>query len=762
MKTKKKQKKIRLRYKKERVVLSDVLPYELPITFSNRYFYRFLVKNRIEVDIDADKGKVNNRDGMSEAEQLVMHLLLGMDPTDNTNKKAASGTIPFSYRVLHKEGKYRELTIVHPAEQIKMVEFYEKYSSLMLYYCQQSRFSLRHPSAKACYFYYRDRLHSKLIGKRSDKVELFMNEYENLRTYFSYKKYPQLYRFYEDYSYQRAEKKFAFLQKFDIQSCFNSIYTHSIAWAVGGGRQTYKMHYTTSDFYMNGFGEIWDGLMQSLNYKETNGIVIGPEFSRLFAETILQHIDVCVERDLLEQGFRWKVDYECYRFVDDHFFFYNDPKVLNAARESYARHLNDFKMTISSEKTQDFVRPFITPVSRAKLAVNDLLRDTIDLHLTDDEKISVRSHDDDVMADDDSDNDDDLETDDPDVAGEVVPKNILEAIERKYRLSFPEKTFCARFQDILLVNGIQPKDISNYTMACLATRCERTLKKFDTKLYKPLCKATICDALPIEERAKAREKREKLQAQLSVFLFNLIDGAFFIYGLNRRMNSTLKLMNLLNTIIVYLDHDYKVYQGKKELGILRRFTDDIRSTVFQKIQNEVDTVMQAAPYSEDTQLETLHLLVALRSLHSKYHLPASTIRKYLGIQKTADDGKTPVMPRMNAITITLLLYYFGGRSEFGTLRQGVVETAVRNILEVPKQQRCMSAECTILLLDLMACSYLTPVQKHQIGKAYGLGKGNVQLLIDYFKRPGRYMFTTWQNLNVTKELNAKMSQEVYA
>lgn len=37
-------KKIRLNYSKERVLFSDVLPYECPIIFSNRYLYRFLAK----------------------------------------------------------------------------------------------------------------------------------------------------------------------------------------------------------------------------------------------------------------------------------------------------------------------------------------------------------------------------------------------------------------------------------------------------------------------------------------------------------------------------------------------------------------------------------------------------------------------------------------------------------------------------------------------------------------------------------------------
>lgn len=43
-------KKIELKYKKERVVFSDVLPYETPLIFSNRHFYRFLVKYNIRTE----------------------------------------------------------------------------------------------------------------------------------------------------------------------------------------------------------------------------------------------------------------------------------------------------------------------------------------------------------------------------------------------------------------------------------------------------------------------------------------------------------------------------------------------------------------------------------------------------------------------------------------------------------------------------------------------------------------------------------------
>ena len=52
----KKRKKIKLNYSKELVLFSDVLPYECPIIFSNRYLYRFLAKYLWVGEV---KGKLN-------------------------------------------------------------------------------------------------------------------------------------------------------------------------------------------------------------------------------------------------------------------------------------------------------------------------------------------------------------------------------------------------------------------------------------------------------------------------------------------------------------------------------------------------------------------------------------------------------------------------------------------------------------------------------------------------------------------------------
>ena len=289
----KKRKKIKLNYSKERVLFSDVLPYECPIIFSNRYLYRFLAKYLWIGKVDAKETKLiqikrtDEKDSSAFAALLFFFFFHGKPIRDLKHKNNAL-FYPFQFNIAHKKNKNRTLSVIHPYNQWQVVEFYDQYKYSILYLCNQSKYSIRKPHKIAQYFYYRDRLHRKLLGHESDKVELFFNEYENLKTYFSYEKYSNIYKFYEDYRYQRAEKKFKHLVKFDLQSCFDSIYTHTISWATAGGADKVKI---LPGFHGSWVGDAFDNLMQSVNARETNGIVIGPEFSRIFAEIILQYID---------------------------------------------------------------------------------------------------------------------------------------------------------------------------------------------------------------------------------------------------------------------------------------------------------------------------------------------------------------------------------------------------------------------------------------------------------------------------------------
>ena len=731
-----KKKKIRLKYKKERVLLCDVLPYELPFTFSNRGFYRYLVRNQIRID----DGLLKWGNHISAGALAVLAFIVNKSVADLQNignclnlEKYNKQRIPFTYNILHKPNKFRVLAVIHPLNQMQMVDFYEKYKSVLLYFTNLDRFSLRHPNKVACYFFYKDRLHNKLLGKKADKIELFFNEYENLKSYFSYERYNNIYRFYEDYRYQRAEKKFTHLQKFDVQSCFDSIYTHSISWAIGGGKTSFKENFNGRDY---SFGGVWDELMMEMNYNETNGIVIGPEFSRLFAEVILQHIDKRVDTSLSDKhGFKFNKDYVCYRYVDDYFFFYNDQKVCDQAMLLFTNVLKEFKMTISSEKTDCIERPFITDISRAKQQIDRLIDEKLKLKMSELD-IDETEEEDDV--------DKDYVEDDVSISAERVKK----AMNTKFSWYFSSNMFNAEFKSILKSCNVKSKDVVNYTLARIATRLNRDLLKFIRK-HKVLSVAMDGDNGNID-KAEIAKVRNRMEVSLGKFIFNLIDSVFFLYAGSQRVNTTLKMMDILNLIIITFDSNY-------EDNSVQRFTQEMRDYIFSKIHNEVSLVFQRTRHDENAQIETLYLLLIIKRLRSKYRLSEFEIKRYMG--NTNDESFT--FPKLNAIAIEILLYYFGNEQRFCELKNELMNSVIKKYKDVSEKTRKISTELVILTLDLMTCPYIKKDVKKKIGELMGIKKDDVHAMMRYLKKH-KTMFMRWEGIDITKELNAKVSQEVYA
>ena len=226
-----------------------------------------------------------------------------------------------------------------------------------------------------------------------------------------------------------------------------------------------------------------------------------------------------------------------------------------------------------------------------------------------------------------------------------------------------------------------------------------------------------------------------------------------------RINTTLKLSQVLNEIIIYLDNDYKLSKSK----IIKRFTDKTRSLVFKKIRDEICLVMQRSPMNPDTQLETLYLLPVFRQMHAKYRLTSVEIERYLGLRRK-EDGSLSKFPKLNAITIIILLYYMGSSGEYDKLREGLKIEITRKFEEMPDVRKRRSAEMAILALDLAACPYLGEKQvsyKKKILQTMGISTADANAIVEYMKTQ-KYMFTKWTGVNVTKELNAKISQEVYS
>lgn len=730
-----KRKKIRLKYKKERVLLSDMLPYELPLIFSNRYFYRFLVKNGIHVNGD----KIIWNENVSDGTLQILAFILGANMSNmkvngyvtcnDSSLKKNFQTIPFSYQILHKPTKSRELSLIHPRNQILMVDFYDRYKSLMLYYCSLDKYSLRYPNKVACYFYYRDKLHKTLIGRKTDSLELFFNEYENLRTFFSYKRYNNIYKFYEDYRYQRAEKKFAHLLKFDIQGCFDSIYTHSIAWATGGGKDIYKESFRSED---NTFGSKWDRQMQLMNYNETNGIVIGPEFSRIFAEVIFQHVDSSVAHSLKKEKYDFERDYVCYRYVDDYFFFYNDEACRKKAIELFDEKLKEFKLAISAEKTHEFSRPFITDITRAKIRIDKLIDNELQYH-------SVQNLTEENIEDEADTVDENIES--------TLNLSLLEtAIDDKDWLHFNSRKFNQTFKSILVECNVEAKDVINYTLSRLGNKLSSDIKKFD-KNFKVLSRI-MSNVDYTEYHSKIQKAKQKKEDMIVAFMEELLDVTFFLYASNKRVNTTLKVINILNLIIIHLDNDYEI-KGENVV----KYSDNARDIVFKKIQDELSLVLKTTSVEPNTQLETLFFLIINKQLRSKYHFGNIELTKYL--QRFAEDDS------LNALSIIILLYYYGNESRYSSLKLKLVEKIKKKYKSESLDFKRKSAEFCILTLDLITCPYLTYQNKKEIVDLIGINEPELKLMQNHL-RTQKYMFTKWTKIDITKELSAKISQEVYA
>jgi Reverse transcriptase (RNA-dependent DNA polymerase) len=160
----------------------------------------------------------------------------------------------------------------------------------------------------------------------------------------------------------------------DVSKCFDSIYTHSLPWAVLGKDQT-KFSLKKS---LSTFGGRFDALMQGLNNRETNGIVIGPEFSRVFAEIILQSVDDELIKQLANgANLKHKVDYEIFRYVDDFFVFYNEESTKQKIFETLQEILKGKKLSINTAKIKHYQKPIITEITVAKERILMLLNNEI-------------------------------------------------------------------------------------------------------------------------------------------------------------------------------------------------------------------------------------------------------------------------------------------------------------------------------------------------------------------------------------------------
>jgi len=699
-------KKITLKYRKENSILSDVLPYEVPVTFTNRHFYDFIVSNGVEYKNERIYWCQDDK-----ALDQIIRLLFGIRPSVKPEKEIkADGSIlkyyemekpsiPFSYKIAHKQKEYRELAVPHPRNQIELTELYHCCKELILYYCSISPFSIRQPKKISKYTYHKDRVHYERLSDDKDGIEEHDKEYENLRSFFVYQDYSNIYKFYESYRYHRCEKKYNRLLILDISKCFESIYTHSLGWALIG-KEGVKEKLTSG---RNGrkaidktFAGRFDKLMQRINYGETNGIIIGPEFSRIFAELILQSVDKAVLQDLrAKHKLLHKRDYEMFRYVDDYFIFFDDPSVKENILEVLQIALKEYKLHLNFSKARDYEKPIITEISMAKNRIASFLGEKLVYKLENVE-----------------------ENRDP-KAKEKSPK--------RGKIYINPTSLITQFKTIIREYNVEYKDVLNYSFAIIERRCDRILKDYS------------------KASEDYRSEKNLVQAIVAILEFT-----FFLYSVSPRVNTTIKLCRILRIFISFMKA-----QGSNK---------DFRDLIFKYIYDDVCFILKKNRSSEHIQVETLYLLTALSELGRNYWLEQDVLANYFNIGRDRNKNFSKTH-ELNYFSITVMLFYMKEKKRYDELRT-FVEKVVINKFQDRNETLRKDAELIMLLLDTISCPYVSFGTKKRLLKICGVTEPALQL--DVLNRKHRrhskkkqLWFTTWEDFNFGRALDAKQSREVY-
>lgn len=331
-----------------RALVTDTLPGDVPIVISNDGFYQNMKPTSL----------TNN-----PQRELVDKIL----------REPGNYTIPYRYSILRSGNTPRRLSLMHPAGQLDVVALYQEFGELICYYCRKSDASIRSPRKIGSSFFVRGSISekNKFKGSGVDTVQI-ESSVSNPASYFSYAGFDRAFKFFASADYMRLEKRYSIMHFADITKCFNSIYTHTLFWAVADTK-TAKEN-VRSQTFSNRF----DRLMQSVNYNETNGICIGAEVSRIFAEIILSDVDRSVILLLESKGLRYRVDYEFRRYVDDFYVFSKNSSTSTRVLAAIESCLSKFNLHLNDDKTRAMSRPFITPKSRMIRDTNRTLEEFFD------------------------------------------------------------------------------------------------------------------------------------------------------------------------------------------------------------------------------------------------------------------------------------------------------------------------------------------------------------------------------------------------
>ncbi|QHP22008.1 antiviral reverse transcriptase Drt3b [Klebsiella pneumoniae] len=654
-----------------RVLLTDVLPYEVPILFSNEDFYHIISRDDLPCEFK--------------------------DLFSYENFKT---TVPYTYKIKKGQANFRSLAIIHPAHQLKICHFYKQYEHFIIHLCSRSDISLRYPNKIGTYYYEKDFLKDR-VRLKDGGVDLVVDGFDlqsqTASSYFSYKKYPFLYKFYESFEFHRLERKYEYMVKFDISKCFSHIYTHSLAWAVKNKK--YAKENTDSTHFEGAL----DKLFRDFNHGETNGILIGPEVSRIYAEIILQRIDLNIIEKLRKLfNLNFNDDYVIKRYVDDYFIFVSDEINLSKIEMVLSSELEHYKLYLNESKKETTARPFITGLTIAKYelkqVIDDVYSDIVDVESMYEinRLISIKNKEGD-----------------------------LEKIDSVFLLDKRKKKFSRAGEIIKSIkvvikrNEITFDQVSSYLLMALKKKLFSLLKILSLYTYD-----------------------EKRYLKLMRFISVQLEVIFFVYYMDNRVRPTYVACQIILEVNAFAE----------------RFDDDIKEILKKNLLDEVAlSLKNILSYSGGGYVEFSNILIALKELGGEYYFDQSYLIDFIDSRMNDSEG-------LSYFVICSILYYIHGRNDCADLIEKIENMILDKFIDNASNKNV--CEMTLLISDVLSCPVLDDKYKIKAYRAFfPSGKkakptAEIQQAINFFR--GKVVFFNWLgNKNLEQILYRKELRTPY-
>ena len=614
-----------VRHKPARVLLSETLPFEVPVTFSNSGFYKFL--NDCDLNLDAKLAHFREIDpGVRPALRVIFGPDVQIDATTRDGqvwlsirrKHFESPTIPFQFGVRYGGMRPRQLSIPHPMSQFALIGFYQRYRSLILYHSGRGNFSIRHPKRTTRYTIHQDSVFNELLSTKGvGSVEASGYEYDRIRSYFVYARYDNIYKFYESPQYRASERRFGHLLRLDVSKCFDSIYTHSIEWATHTKEAVKQEKRQT---FGNTFARDFDVLIRAMNDDETHGILIGPEVSRIFAEVVLQRIDSDIEGSLEELGLRHGIDYQILRYVDDYFIFMRNPNNQDRIVGTIEDKLRPYRFHLNTAKESINTTPFISDISIAKERIRSHVRRGLRLESDDD-----------------------------------APGCPL-------RFGGDIAKLVSSYKTVLRETGLAPAEMVNFTLSTIENALESAISMHNHWLVE-----SAPAVVPPQDSAQL--KMRSLQ-ELTRCLYAGLELAFYVYGGSPRVTPAIKLSRIVSLCRKAAD--------RLQVGL------DRSGSIDDLIFKETRIQLSRNPLEERSTVEGLYLLTVLGDLGDHYRLEPHELCDFARIGNL---GNVIVPDWFDPMVVIELLRYMKVHPPYTQLRKAVEAWAVDRVETLARTNR---------------------------------------------------------------------------